>query len=190
MDKYNHIINKGILDIRVIAPLPPRHNGIQSSIPPLPPRQEVYFKISFDNFAKYLSEIRNVSIHSIPVIATIYDEGIISCDEDVSLRLAFLKSIQNLKIKEIKFKLSESTFPLYNTIMDRINWKHDNVSFLEMTVDRYPNEVKDLRLEKARGKILLPEEKLLWQSDYTLCRLKDRIKPKVLEDTDKLKYVV
>lgn len=41
--------------------------------------------------------------------------------------------------------------------MYRLNWKHDNVSFLEITVDRYPTEIKDLRLERAKGKLLLPE---------------------------------
>lgn len=190
MDRYDSVIKKGILNIQVIKPLPPRRNKAQNSIPPLPGRKRLRFNISFDNFAKYISEIRSSINTSMPVECIIYDEDLISCDDDVLLRVAFLKSIKDLNFREIDFKLSDSTFPLYNTIMDRINWKHGNVSFLEMTVDRNPTEIKDLRLEKAKGKILLPEEKLLWQSDYVLNKLGDRIEPKILEDTDKLKYVI
>ncbi len=189
MDRYDNVIRKNILNIQVVQPLPPRKDKNNRVVPPLPGRNFLVFVISFDNFAKYLSEIKDINTF-MPIQCIIYDEGLISCDEDVLLRLSFLRSIQNLNFREIKFKLSESTFPLYNTIMDRINWKHGNVSFLEMTVDRCPNEIKDLRLEKAKGKILLPEEKLLWQSDYVLNKLGDRIDKKVLEDTDKLKYAV
>lgn len=178
MDRYDKVIRKNVLSIQ--------------SIPALPRSSEsgyLSFKISFDNFSKYLSEIKTINT-SLPISCVIYDESIISSDNDVLLRFKFLRSIQNLNFKKVEFKLSESTFPLYNTIMDRINWNHDDVSFLEMTVDRYPIEIKDLRLERAKGKILLPEEKLLWQSDYVLKRLKDRIDPKVLADTDNLKFVV
>lgn len=178
MDKYDKVIRRNVLSIRNISALPRSNaSGFLS------------FTISFDNFSKYLSEIKTLNTQ-LPIECIIYDEAIITSDSDVQLRLKFLKSIQNLNFRKIKFKLSESTLPLYNTIMDRINWKHDKVSFIEMTVDRYPTEIKDLRLERARGKILLPEEKLLWQSDYVLAELKDRINPKVLADTDKLKFVI
>lgn len=178
MDRYDKVIRKKVLSIKNVPALPRSKEGAYVS-----------FEISFDNFSKYLSEIKTINT-MLPIKCIIYDEGIIASDNDVQLRLKFLKNIQDLNFGEIKFKLSESTFPLYNTIMDKINWKHDNVSLLEMTVDRYPNEIKDLRLERAKGKILLPEEKLLWQSDYVLEKLKDRIDPKVLADTDKLKFVI
>lgn len=190
MDKYDNVIRKNVLDMRVATPLPSRRNKIQNATTPsLPGRKQLFFAISFDNFAKYLDEMKDIDI-TLPIECVIYDEDIITCDSDVALRLNFLKNLQKLNLKKINFKLSESTFPLYNTIMDRINWKHDDVSFLEMTVDRYPTEIKDLRLERARGKILLSEEKLLWQGDYVLNRIKDRVDPNVLEDTNKLKYVV
>lgn len=178
MDRYDKVIRKNVLTIRSVPGMERSNLGAFLS-----------FKISFDNFSKYLNEIKTINT-SLPIRCIIYDEGIISSNYDVQLRLNFLKSIQKLNFEEIEFKLSESTLPLYNTIMDRINWNHDDVSFLEMTVDRYPTEIKDLRLERAKGKILLPEEKLLWQSDYVLERLKDRIDPKVLADTDKLKFVI
>lgn len=178
MDRYNKVIRKNVLTIQNAAGSPRSNLGAFLS-----------FKISFDNFSKYLNEIKTINT-SLPIRCIIYDEGIISSNYDVQLRLNFLKSIQKLNFEKIEFKLSESTLPLYNTIMDRINWNHDDVSFLEMTVDRYPTEVKDLRLERAKGKILLPEEKLLWQSDYVLERLKDRVDSKVLADTDKLKFVI
>ena len=178
MDRYDKVIRKNVLTIRSVPGMERSNLGAFLS-----------FKISFDNFSKYLNETKTINT-SLPIRCIIYDEGIISSNYDVQLRLNFLKSIQKLNFEEIEFKLSESTLPLYNTIMDRINWNHDDVSFLEMTVDRYPTEIKDLRLERAKGKILLPEEKLLWQSDYVLERLKDRIDPKVLADTDKLKFVI
>ena len=178
MDRYDKVIRKNELTIRSVPAVPRSNLGGYLS-----------FEISFDNFSKYLNEIKTINT-SLPIRCIIYDEGIISSNYDVQLRLNFLKSIQRLNFGKIEFKLSESTFPLYNTIMDRINWSHDDVSFLEMTVDRYPTKIKDLRLERAKGKILLPEEKLLWQSDYVLERLKDKIDPKVLADTDKLKFAI
>lgn len=190
MDRFNNVIRKNILNIQVIKGIPLRREKRQQNVTPLPARDYLYFAISFDNFAKYLSEIQyNIDCH-IPIECVIYDEGIISCDNDVLLRLSFLKSIKNLNFRKIEFNLSESTFPLYNKIMDRINWKHNNVSYLKMTVDRYPTEIKDLCLEKAKGKIILPEEILLWQSDYVLNQLGSKVESKVLKDTDNLKYVI
>lgn len=180
MDRFDNYIKKNILDISYIPGLPNSRNGISGYI---------NFQISFDNFDKFLREIKTIDTTK-PIKCIIYDEGIITTDREFLTRYNFLKQIMNMNFLEIRFRLSDSTFPVYNAIMDKLNWKHDDKTFLEMALDRCPTEIKDLRLEQARGKILLPEEKLLWQSDYVLRQLDGKVDRSVLEDTDKLKYVV
>lgn len=183
MDKFDAVIKKDILKISHCPAVPSRNLN--------QPRTDfISFEISFDNFWKFLQEIRTINT-TLPIQCTIYDEAMIKNNKsDLSMRYYFLKQIMNLNFLRIDFKLSESTFPVYNAIMDRLNWKHDKVSFLDMTVDRKPTEIKNLKLYQARGKILLPEEKLLWESDYVLKTLIGKVDRSVLEDTDKLKYVV
>lgn len=180
MDRFDNFIKKNILKISRVPGLPNSRNGNSGYID---------FQISFDNFTKYLHEIKSIS-SDIPIQCTIYDETILSDSSDLLLRTHFLKEINKLNFGIIRFKLSESTLPIYNSIMDKINWGHDNCTFLEMTVDRKPTEIKQLNLSQARGKILLPEEKLLWVDDYTLQDLQGKVDAKVLKDTDNLKYVV
>lgn len=178
MDRYLKVIEKGILRIDN-APSMPR-GKVQGY---------TNFQISSDMFATFLREIKQIN-SSMPIICTIYDEGVVENDNEFWLRYNFIKQIKSMNFLQVEFKLSDSTFPAYNAIMDKLNWQHDEKTFLYMTVDRHPTKIKDLRLLQARGKILLPEEKLLWESDYVLSSLNGKIKPEVLEDTDKLKYVV
>lgn len=178
MDKFDSVIKKNILKINNVPPMP-RSN--QSGY--------IDFQISFDMFGKFLRERRLIPCN-MPICCKVYDETIIKNDEDIKLRYEFLKRICNIKFANIEFILSDCTMPVYNEIMDNINWRQDDVTFLKMPIDREPTNVKDLKLNHARGKVLLPEEKLLWLSDYELIRSKGKIDRKVIEDTDKLKYVV
>lgn len=81
MDRYNKVIRKNVLTIQNAAGSPRSNLGAFLS-----------FKISFDNFSKYLNEIKTINT-SLPIRCIIYDEGIISSNYDVQLRLNFLKSI-------------------------------------------------------------------------------------------------
>lgn len=184
MDKFDNFINKNILCIRQVPKLPSRNGDIENNS-----SGYIQFDISYDNFDKYLREIKTIN-SKLPIHCIVYDETVVDNDNDLLLRVHFLKELNKLNIENIQFRLSESTLPIYNVMMDRINWKHDDYTFLQMTVDRKPTEIKDLKLLQARGKILLPEEKLLWVDDYTLSGLRGKVDPKVLEDTDKLKYAV
>ncbi len=178
MDRYSNVIKQGILRA-ADAPAMPRGKT----------QGHTSFQISYDMFPSFLREIKQIN-SSMPIKCIIYDESIIENDNDFKLRYDFIKQIRNMNFLQVEFKLSDSTFPVYNAIMDRLNWQHDDKTLLYMTVDRQPTKIKDLRLLQARGKILLPEEKLLWESDYVLSSLSGKIQPEVLEDTDKLKYVV
>lgn len=177
MDRFDSVIKRNILEISPPVPRNINQTGY------------INFQISFDNFDKFLREIKTIDTTK-PISCVIYDEAIVTNDREFLTRYNFLKQIMNMNFLEIRFRLSDSTFPVYNAIMDKLNWKHDDKTFLEMTLDRCPTEIKDLRLEQARGKILLPEEKLLWQSDYVLRKLDGKVDRCVLEDTDKLKYVI
>lgn len=179
MDRFDSVIKRNVLEISNVPSLPRSVNKTGY----------INFQISFDNFDKFIREIKTIDTKK-PINCIIYDEGIITNDREFLTRYNFLKQIMNMNFLEVRFKLSDSTFPVYNAIMDKLNWKHDDKTFLEMTLDRCPTEIKDLRLEQARGKILLPEEKLLWQSDYVLRELDGKVDSSVLDDTDKLKYVV
>lgn len=179
MDRFDSVIKRNVLKISNVSPLP--RSGVETGY--------INFQISFDNFDKFLREIKTIDTTK-PINCIIFDEGIVTNDREFLTRYNFLKRIMNMNFLEVRFKLSDSTFPVYNAIMDKLNWKHDDKTFLEMTLDRCPTEIKDLRLEQARGKILLPEEKLLWQSDYVLRKLDGKVDRSVLDDTDKLKYVV
>lgn len=179
MDRFDSVIKRNVLEILNVPSLPRSIN--QTGY--------ISFQISFDNFDKFLREIKTIDTTK-PIKCIIYDEKIVTTDREFLTRYNFLKQIMNMNFLEIRFRLSDSTFPVYNAIMDKLNWKHDDKTFLEMVLDRCPTEIKDLRLEQARGKILLPEEKLLWQSDYVLRQLDGKVDKNVLEDTDKLKYVV
>ena len=88
----------------------------------------------------------------------------------------------NMNFLEIRFRLSDSTFPVYNAIMDKLNWKHDEITFLDILKTPDPeyalsihndNNIKDLQkyMDKAVSKGLIKKN--------TANREKSRINEKI-----------
>ncbi len=181
MDRYKKIVKVDKFSLITRTPLPRSNKPKYLSL-----------ELSFDNYSKFLSQILGKETQ-LPLLETeFYDEDIISTDEEFYLRYNFLKVINELNFISVTFNLSDSTLPAYNAIMKKIGWKHKEITKLKMTLDRNPVPLvrRNLRLESAQGKLLIPEEKLLWCSPATLSQLNGKVDDRVLKDAIKLKDIV
>ena len=88
---------------------------------------------------------------------------------------------EKLNFKKISFRLSDSTMPIYNAIMEKIGWKHTDKTELFMSIDRNPKERKDLRLQSAQGKIMMPEESLIWVPATIIHKLEGKVAEETLK---------
>ena len=100
------------------------------------------------------------------------------------------EKINELNFKKISFRLSDSTMPIYNAIMEKIGWKHSDKTELFMSIDRNPKERKDLRLQSAQGKIMMPEESLIWIPATIIHKLEGKVDEETLKKAIKLKEIV
>lgn len=179
MDRFEKVITKEKLSLLKRNPLP-NHPAYYD------------FEMSFDNIDIFINLYANKLNSSILLNVTIHDEIILDNPLEICKRYKVLKILNQLNLLNINFNLSDSTLPIYNMIMDKISWKHEEKTKLYMRIDRNPIYIpgRDLKLDLAKGKIMLPEEKLIWIPDYILTKLNGKVDKKVLEDTDKLKDIV
>lgn len=177
MDKFSSVITTNKMNIESVKPLPNR---------PIYSR----FDISFDKFYEFINQYLINNIQLPLLLATIYDEDTLLSQEAINLRYQFLNMINELDFKEISFRLSDSTLPIYNEIMQKIGWKHSNKTKLFMTIDRNPKERKDLNLQSAQGKIMLPEESLIWVPSTIIHQLENKVDDDTLKKTIELKEIV
>lgn len=177
MDRFSKVITTNKMSIKAEIPLPnkPRYSKLD---------------ISFDKFNEFINRYLSGNIILPLLQTTIYDEDVITSQEDVNLRYQFLRKINELNFKEISFRLSDSTMPLYNAIMEKIGWKHKDKTELFMSIDRNPKERKDLRLQSAQGKIMMPEESLIWVPSTIVHKLEGKVDEETLKKSIKLKEIV
>lgn len=181
MDKYRDYCVKNKFSFKRIQPMPRS-------------REKVYFKltISYDNFKNFMDRY-GANKEGLPLLEiNIYDEDNIISENQINLRYQFLKMINELKTVKINFYLSDSTLPLYNLLMSKIGWIHQEKTTLSLNLDRnpVPKSHRNFYLESAQGKLVIPEEKLIWFSKPTLDGIKDKVDENVLKDALKLKDIV
>lgn len=177
MDRFSKVITTNEMSIKAELPLPnrPKYSRLD---------------ISFDKFNEFINRYLSESIRLPLLQATIYDEAVITSQEDFNLRYQFLRKINELNFKKISFRLSDSTMPIYNAIMEKIGWKHSDKTELFMSIDRNPKERKDLRLQSAQGKIMMPEESLIWVPATIIHKLEGKVDEETLKKAIKLKEIV
>ena len=155
------------------------------------PNQEPYYSLEFslDRYPDFLKIYGNLK--ELPLLSvTIYDENIITNHEDVIRIHDLICYLNNLNIKDITFKLSDSTMPVYNIQMSNLNWQHSDKTKIFLTIDRNPTVKKDLQLEHAQGKLVLKEEDLLYTPFTVLEILQKKVDAKTLRNAQKLKEIV
>ena len=177
MDRFSKVITTNEMSIKAELPLPNK------------PKYSI-LDISFDKFNEFINRYLSGSIRLPLLQATIYDEDVITSQEDFNLRYQFLRRINELNFQKISFRLSDSTMPIYNAIMEKIGWKHTDKTKLFMSIDRNPKERKDLRLQSAQGKIMMPEECLIWVPATITHKLEGKVDEKTLKNAIKLKEIV
>lgn len=177
MDKFSQVITTNQMNIESVRPLPNRPSYSK-------------FDISFDKFNEFINQYLTNNIQLPLLLATIYDEDATLSQEEINLRYTFLKLINELNFKEISFRLSDSTMPIYNEIMKKIGWKHFDRTKLFMTIDRNPKDKKNLKLQLAQGKIMLPEESLIWVPSTIISQLQNKVDDNILQNAIKLKEIV
>lgn len=181
IDKFIAFVKTGIYTLAEESPI----DNIKSE------KTHIKLELSRDQF-KYFCKDINKNKFKYDIEATIYDEGVIKSYYDILPIKSLLTQLNKQSIKNIKFILSDSTLPIYNNIMHTIGWKHKNKTTIKMTIDRNPTsiEIRDWKLSKAVGTIDIPEEKLIWISDNELCKLKNIINEKTLQNIVKLKDLI
>ena len=184
MDKFDNAVRKNIYefkksDARLISQNP-NYSG----------KNYYRLNLSYDNFNRFALEISNMKAE-LPFNIVLYDESIIEKNEDLQRVKRLLNKLNQLNINSIKFYLSDNTLYYYNLLMNEVNWKHSNETSIYLSIDRNPTKrkPKDLNLDIAKGKLMINEEKLLWFSDDTLVKLKDRVDQRVLNYAYHLKDV-
>lgn len=143
------------------------------------------FQLSYDKFNRFIKD-ENIKNKKYINKLIINDEDIINSIDSVNLRLDTLNFINKLKTNKIIFNLSDSTMPIYNSLISNMKWKNKNSSFY-MNIDRNPVNFKDLKLELCKGKICLDEEQLIWLTDKTLKTIKNNLNDNVYYNTIDLK---
>lgn len=182
-DKLNNFISYGVYTFDKLT-LPNESSSAN-------PNNYLKLKLSRDKFRTFNSNIGNNIIND-EIIATIYDEGTIRNHYDVLEIQHLLKKLNKQNFKNIKFILSNETLPIYNHIMNSINWRHGQKTTITMKIDHSPisGEIRNWNLSEAVGKIELPEEKLIWVPDIDLNRINGQINKEKLEETKKLKNLI
>lgn len=177
MDRFSKVITTNVMNIKAELPVPNRPEYSR-------------LDISFDKFNEFINRYLSRNIRLPLLQATIYDEDDITSQEEFNLRYHFLRKINELNFKNISFILSDSTMPIYNAIMERIGWKHADKTELFMSIDRNPKERKDLRLQSAQGKIMMPEESLIWVPATIIHKLEGKVDEETLKKAIELKEIV
>ena len=182
MDKYSSIVTKNKFNLKK----PPMVHGERLK------EEFKILEISYDKFPEFISYCSSNKNNLPKLDLHIYDEDIIINRENSALRYSFLQLINQLNIKNIKLYLSDSTMPIYNQIMSKINWKYQDVTKIYMSIDRNPVQLsgRKLHLASAKGTLMLDEGKLVWISDVELRRIADKIDNRILHDAWKLKDVI
>lgn len=179
MDRFNSAVKYSIYDIKRVPALPKSNKGEYISI-----------SCSSDMFDKLLPTLWNLKTN-LPVRCTIYDEREKTNDPEVStIRIRILELLNRLNIENIDFKLSDDSLKEYNELMNIVNWKHQNNTTLEITINRHPFNNGSINLELSKGKLLLPDEFYLWLSDYSISRLNSKLGFNKVDDILRLKRVV
>ena len=148
--------------------------------------------ISFEEFKTFIDKYGDI-VDRLPLLKiNIYDEDIIYCRDQIYLRYKFLTLINKLNILNIEFKLSDSTLPVYIKMLNCIGWKHQKNTQFFLKTDRNPVPVneRNLGLQDAKGKLLLPSDKLIWCSYETLSKLGNKVDGNVLKTSVSLKKLV
>lgn len=179
MDRFNNSVTHSKYIVKNNMPLPNRPNS-----------GYLYIEVSSDNFLKFIRDFWNVKVNA-PVRCVIHDEGTnIHSSDLTSLRLRMLEMLNRLNIRSIDFKLSDAALKEYNALMHIVRWNHISETTLDMTINRHPFNNSCLNLDTAKGRLLLPEEDLIWLPDITIRNLSDKIKPEEISEVLRLKRVV
>lgn len=151
----------------------------------------IKIEISRDMFNRFYNDIEKKK-NSKPIEITIYDESQIKNNYDKLIIQRFLKKLNNLTISNITIITSNETLPIYNTAMNTIKWKHEPKTTTTLKLDRNPidSNIRMWYLSKAIGKLNISQEKLIWITDNELNKLYNKLDPKLIEDTKKLKNLI
>ena len=117
----------------------------------------------------------------------IYDEGVVQTKEECMLRYQLLKYLNSFRHATFDFHLSDSALPAYISFTESLNWSHEKRTYYQMDMDRNPLSQKNIPLEKARGILYIPEEKLQWFPENSIRLIPKKTEFRVTEDTLKLK---
>lgn len=183
MDKYKKVIHSGIHRVMYTAKIQPgviytKNIG----------KVHLNLRISSDRFYSIIEDF-NLD-KTIPMNVEVYDETEIKNDNDIKKIILFLKELNKCNITFIRFYLSDSALFHYNEIMNKINWKHTLETQIYFTIDRNPVKEKNLNLDLAMGKLIIPEEKLIWVSDNILSKLDNKIEYGLIYRAYKLKELI
>ena len=185
MDIFKNVVQKGVFE--TIQPLPKQPGEIKAE-------SRKGFEISYDQFPLYLAdEQKQIELQKSGVFQfTVYDESFITSDSEIKLRIQFLKKINQLSIGKIDFRLSDNTLPYYINILNRIGWRHQNKTSFYMDIDRHPTQITNLGFGPIKGKIELPEEKLIYVDRQKIEQMihEGIIDPQVGQDTIQLQGFV
>ena len=174
-DKFNRFVSKNIYKFEEIT---------------LSDNNIIKLEVSRDNFENLLNILNNTVINT-EIEVIIYDEGIIKDQNDIILTKSLLESLNRIHLKNIKLILSDSTLPIYNHLMNIINWHHSSKTIITMKIFRnLEKEEKKWNLEQAQGIIEIPEEELIWVQKNELVNLENKIDKKILSDAIKLKEML
>lgn len=183
-DKYFTFVNQGIY-IFEEKDLPPSQRQRNTT------GKYIELELSADKFTEFCNAINQKTINT-NVLAVIHDEGIVTNRDQLALRKKLIKTLNKLNYINITFNLSNSTLPIYNSLMNKLDWRHKPNTTINMTIDRNPvgENTHSWNLNEAMGTVNIPEEKLIWLPDNEFTRLNGIVNKKTLEDTEKLKKVL
>ncbi len=183
MDKYREAVRKGVNRLEFTGKRL-AGNGLSKNLG----KTYCNLKLSSDKFYAFMDVFRTSNIE-LPINAIIYDE---SENIDINKICKIINFLNKTNIENIEFNLSDVALCNYNKIMSEINWEHSDKTFIRLTIDRQPTKrkINDLNIELAQGRLMIPEEKLLWFSNNTLNKLQGKVENGLIYRAKKLKEVI
>lgn len=149
--------------------------------------------ISADKFPVFIESlgVRDVSL-KYPISIDVIDEGPLDY-EDFFTKETFVGVLNRLPLESVRFHLSDEQFGIYSVIMQKENWSHEDITDMYLTIDRNPLSVeakKKMEIEECKGKIHIPDEKLIWFPGKSLIGARSSIGSAKIAEIEALKKVV
>lgn len=135
---------------------------------------KIMYDISYDKFDDFIKSANTTYSNGKNFVI---NDGTIPKTMDEKLkRLYVLEKINSSQnVERITLILSDDSLRLYNELMKRMKWRHKDVTYIQLSINRDLSKLATLRLDELQGQITdLGQDDLVWLPDNVIRSLKGK----------------